>query len=148
MSKGEPAVFTNMCMVTDGKGNVLLQNRNDPGWPGLVMPGGHVDPMEPFVDSVVREVREETGLTVLNPKLCGVKQFMTGSGDRYVVFFFKADQYKGELQSSDEGEVMWFPRSELPNDRCVRGFPEMLKVFEDDELSELYYDRQDGWRFL
>ena len=77
-----------------------------------------------------------------------VKQFMDGSGSRYVVFFFKADQYEGELQSSDEGEVMWFPRSELPNDRCVNGFPEMLKVFEEDELSELYYEKQGGWRFL
>ena len=136
-------VLTNMCMVTDGRGNVLVQDRKDSHWPGLVYPGGHVEPGEPFVDSVIREVREETGLTVVNPKLCGVKQFTTEEGWRYIVFLFKADQYEGELRSSDEGDAFWLPRSELFNHRCVRDFDHMVRIFESEEITELYYGKDD-----
>ena len=70
MPREEKAVFTNMCMVTDNKGNVLVLDRQNPDWPGLTFPGGHVEPGESFTESVVREVREETGLTMENPRLC------------------------------------------------------------------------------
>lgn len=147
MSRSERVVLTNMCMVTDEKGRVLVQNRNDPGWPGIVFPGGHVEPGESFVDSVIREVREETGITVLNPKLCGVKQFQTREGERYVVFLFKADRFEGRLQSSDEGEAMWIDRAKLFDQKCVDNFDHLVSIFEDDEISELYYTR-DGVSFL
>ena len=42
-----------------------------------------------FTDSVIREVREETGLTIEHPILCGVKQFPTEDGERYVVLLYK-----------------------------------------------------------
>ena len=68
MSRVERTVLTNMCMVTDGS-RVLVQQRSDPKWPGIVFPGGHVEPGESFVDSTVREVYEETGLNVSNLRL-------------------------------------------------------------------------------
>ena len=77
MAREEKAVFTNMCMVTDGNGNVLVQDRLNPDWPGITFPGGHVEPCESFTQSVIREVFEETGLTVEDPVLCGTKQFQT-----------------------------------------------------------------------
>lgn len=147
MSRSEKTVLTNMCMVTDDRGRVLVQNRKDPGWPGIVFPGGHVEPGESFVDSVVREVREETGITVLNPKLCGVKQFQTREDERYIVFLFKANRFEGTLQSSDEGEAMWIDREKLFDQRCVDNFDHLVSVFEDDEISELCY-RRDGVSFL
>lgn len=56
---------------------ILVLNRTDPVWPGLTFPGGHVEAHESFNDSVIREVKEETGLDIVHPKLVGVKQFMT-----------------------------------------------------------------------
>lgn len=147
MSRAEMTVLTNMCMVTDDKGNVLVQNRKDPNWPGIVFPGGHVEPGESFVDSVIREVREETGITVLNPTLCGVKQFQNREGQRYIVFLFKANCFEGTLQSSDEGEAMWIPRSKLFEQNCVDNFDHLVTIFEDEEISELYYTR-DSVNFL
>lgn len=143
MAREERAIFTNMCMVTDGRGNVLVQDRNDPGWPGVVFPGGHVEPGEAFTESVIREVWEETGIRVEHPKLCGVKQFQLDDGARYVVLFFKADRFSGELCSSDEGEALWVPRSELLNCSLVEGFEEMLRVFEDGEISEVYWGKDE-----
>ena len=147
MARGELAVFTNMCMVTYGKCNVLVQDRLNPDWPGITFPGGHVEPGESFTQSVIREVYEETGLTVENPVLCGTKQFQTNSGARYVVFFYKADQYHGTLQSSSEGKVFWLPRTELPNQILAPDMMEMVQVMESKNLSEFYYQKIDGnWK--
>ena len=144
MAREEKAIFTNLCMISDGNGNVLVENRKDPSWPGICFPGGHVEPGEAFTDSVVREVLEETGLTILDPRLCGVKQFPTESGARYVVFFFKATQFTGTLQSSSEGEVFWVPRVKLSQYRCVSDFLDMIKVMESGKLNEFQYVVQNG----
>ena len=145
MAKSESAVFTNMCMVTDGHGNVLVQDRKNPNWPGCTFPGGHIEPCESFVESVIREVREETGLIVENPILCGTKQFMDMNGSRYVVLLYHADRFSGELCSSAEGEVFWVKRSELSTLTLADDFESMLRVFEDPAISELqYYRTEDG----
>lgn len=146
MSRAESAIFTNLCMICDGNGNVLVQNRRNPDWPGITFPGGHVEPGEAFTDSVIREVYEETGLTIENPTLCGVKQFQTLQRERYVVFLYRADRFHGELRSSDEGEVFWIPRSRLTDYPLVPDFPELVRVFETDTLNEFYYSRtENGW---
>ena len=147
MSRSEKAIFTNLCMVYDGAGNILVQNRTAPDWPGICFPGGHVEPGESFVESVIREVREETGLTVENPILCGTKQFQTDEGERYVVLFYKANRYSGELQSSDEGEVFWIPRDTLTSYRLSIDFEDMVQIMESDTLSEFYYYTESGdWK--
>ena len=92
------------------QGNVLVQNRLDPNWSGIVYPGGHVEVGESITASVIREIREETGLTIENPTLCGVKQFWLDNGVRYIVFLFRADKFTGELHGS-EGDAFWLPRA-------------------------------------
>ena len=104
MSRAERVILTNMCMVYDGD-RILVQNKVNDDWTGLCFPGGHVEYRESFVKSVIREVKEETGLTIYEPRLCGVKQFYTEKDERYVVFLYKTDRFEGELVSSDEGEV-------------------------------------------
>lgn len=147
MSRSESAIFTNLCMVSDGNGNVLVQDRRNPDWPGVTFPGGHVEPEEAFTDSVIREVFEETGLTIENPKLCGVKQFMTDGGERYVVFLYRANRFTGKLRSSREGEVFWVPREKLFDYPTVPDFAELVRVFEEPDLNEFLYRRgSDDWK--
>lgn len=139
MAREELAEFCVLCMLSDGKGNVLVQDRNDPGWPGICFPGGHVEIGESFTEAAIREVREETGLTMENPRLCGVKQFQNRHDARYVVFFYKADRFHGDLTSSDEGEVFWVSKENLQHYPLVEDFMDMFKVMESSELSEFYY---------
>ncbi len=147
MAKTEKAIFTNMCMVYD-EGKILVIDRQKNDWPGITFPGGHVESCESFVDSVIREVKEETGLDIENPVLCGIKQFPTDDGERYVVLFFKTNRFSGELKSSDEGEVFWIPRDKLENYKLSVDFPDMVQIFERDDLSEFYYYLENNdWHF-
>ena len=148
MARSEKVVLTNMCMVYDEQGDILVQDRLDPDWPGITFPGGHVEHGESFVASVIREVWEETGLTIEKPQLCGVKQFHQADGVRYIVLFFKTSCFSGELTSSEEGEVFWIKRSELGNYQLANDFADMLKVFESEDISEFYYERINGaWQY-
>ena len=147
MAKREVCVLTNMVMVYDDSGRVLVQRRSDKNWPGCTFPGGHVEPGEPFMDSAVREVREETGLTVENLQLCGIKQWTQENGEyRYIVVLYKTNCFSGELTSSSEGEVFWCPREELDKLELAVGFDIMLPVFEDSGVSEVFYTiKNDEW---
>ena len=146
MARTEPVILTNMCMICDGD-NVLVQDRRNPDWPGVTFPGGHVEPCESFVRSIIREVKEETGLDIADVRLCGVKQFTMRDGSyRYIVFLYKTSTFTGELHASDEGEVYWISRKELKNCVLADGFDTMLEVFDRDELSENYHWFDGEWR--
>lgn len=146
MDRTEEVELTNMCMITDERGNVLVENKNHPTWHGWSFPGGHVEHGEFVTPSVVREVFEETGLTIEKPALCGIKEFhRREDGKRYIVFLYKANRFSGELISSEEGNVFWYPLDEfVKSDKLIRGFAEMLPVFTNESISEIFYDKNDG----
>ena len=140
----ETVTLTNMCMIRDGD-RVLVQDRRDPAWPGITFPGGHVEEGEAFTDAVVREVWEETGLTITSPRLVGVKDWFS-AGRRYVVLLYRADRFSGTLHSSEEGEVRWEALGDLPKLNLADDMERMLRVFLEDDLSEFYYRHSgDGW---
>ena len=144
MATTEMVELTNMCMICDGKGNVLVQNKvNHPTWHGWNFPGGHVEKGEYITPSVIREIYEETGLTIENPRLCGIKEFHKSKDrKRYIVFLYIANKFSGEIKSSNEGEIFWYPLSELLNsDELIAGFREMLPVFTNESICEVFYKK-------
>ena len=142
MERTEKVELTVLCLVRD-QGKVLLQDRIKKDWAGYTLPGGHVEPGESIVDAVVRETREETGLTVLDPRLCGIKQFPIDGG-RYLVFLFIADRFTGELRSSEEGTMHWIKKEDLDSLNLVSDFHELLQVMLSEDLSEFQYIVEDG----
>ena len=144
MAKNEKVTLTNMCMIEDAHGNVLVQDKKSSSWGGICFPGGHVEEGEPFTISVIREVKEETGLDIKSPVLCGIKQFYSADGGRYVVLLYKTNKFSGSLSSSDEGEVFWMLKSEVLRSNTAPNFEDMFKVFEEDGISEVYYTRENG----
>ncbi len=83
-------------------------------------------------------MKEETGLTILNPKLCGVKQFPLVNG-RYIVFLFHATDFYGKVISSNEGKMHWVNQENLSKMNLVKDFFELLQVILDDNLNEFQY---------
>ena len=74
----EKVIFMNMCMVYDKEGNVVALDKVGKGYSGTTFPGGHVETGETFKESVIREIYEETGLTIQNPRFTGLYHWMTG----------------------------------------------------------------------
>ena len=149
MDRSEKTVLTNMCMIYDDEGHVLVQDRRDSDWGGITFPGGHVEKGESFTDAVIREVYEETGLTIETPQICGIKQWPEDDGSRYIVLFYKTSHFAGELKSSEEGEVYWTKLSRLKDLPLARGMELMLRVFLEDEVGEYYIYEEDGeWKHV
>jgi 8-oxo-dGTP diphosphatase len=141
MSRAQSVILTNMCLIEDGQGNVVMQIR-DPKryrWSGYALPGGHIEPHEGLVESVIREVKEETGLMINNPQLVGMKHWYTKEDERYLVFLYRASDYVGDIHSTDEGEIKWVSRKELPKLDLAYDMLNLLRVFEEDDLNELFY---------
>ena len=125
MSRTENVELTVLCLIEDGD-RILLQNRIKKDWRGYTLPGGHVEPGESFVDAVIREMKEETGLTILDPRLVGIKQFPLENG---------------------EGQMDWMKYSDLSTVKTVDDFDDLLKVMNTPELTEFQYSVSgDEWR--
>ncbi len=143
MDRTEPTTLTNMCMIVD-KDRVLTIDREDPVWPGLAFPGGHIEKHESFHDSVIREVKEETNLDIVSPRLVGFKQFFDKLDRRYLVFFYRADQFSGSLHASREGKLEWVKISDLPKRQLAYNFDRDLEVFLKNDLDEhVLLDKKD-----
>ncbi len=106
-----------LCYVRDG-GKTLMLHRikkaNDMHagkWNGL---GGKFLPGETPEQCAIREVQEESGLTMINPRLCGVLTFPGFSNDEdWYCFLFVSHQFTGELIDSPEGVLAWIDDTAL-----------------------------------
>ena len=154
MSRATSTVLTNLCLVEDPtNGKVVLQYRSPERykkWSGYAFPGGHIEKGESLAESVIREVYEETGLTITDPKLVAVKDWSLDDGGRYIVFCYKATEFTGQLRSSEEGEVSWVEKDHLEKLDLSYDMLPLLEVMEDPDLSEYYYRKRtdDGWEKL
>lgn len=154
MSRATSTVLTNLCLVEDlENGKVVLQYRSPERykkWSGYAFPGGHIEEGESLVESVIREVYEETGLTIADPKLVAVKDWEPDEGGRYIVFCYKATEFTGQLRSSEEGEVSWVEKDQLEKLDLSYDMLPLLEVMEDPDLSEFYYRKRtdDDWEKL
>jgi 8-oxo-dGTP diphosphatase len=79
-------------------------------WNGL---GGKFEAGESPEECVIREVLEESGLTIQYPKYCGLLMFPNFKGNDWYVFVFTASEFTGELIDSPEGKLEWIPDEKL-----------------------------------
>lgn len=144
MSRAEKVILTNMCMIEDDKGNVVMQYRSPEryAWSGFAFPGGHIEKGESLHQAITREVYEETGLTIEHPQLVGVKHWHTKDNERYLVFLYKTSSFTGQLRSSDEGEVSWVKKESLADLELAYDLLNLMRIFDEEDLSEFFYSER------
>ncbi|MDO5136309.1 MAG: NUDIX domain-containing protein [Eubacteriales bacterium] len=139
----EKTVFMNMCMVCDGD-QVLALDKVGKDYAGTTFPGGHVEAGETFAEAVIREVYEETGLKIRHPVLRGIYHWYR-AGEHQVGLIYRADEFEGELRSSQEGRVYWISREEYEKKELALGMPRVLQLLDEDRLTECFMDvKEDG----
>ncbi len=120
--------LTIMCMVYKDDGSFLVENRVKKDWPGLTFPGGHVEDDEYITDAVVREMKEETGLTVSNLEPRGYIEWNNFGDDvRHLAMLFKTKSFEGQVKSSKEGEIFFIKEADIEKYPLSNDF---LKIYE------------------
>jgi 8-oxo-dGTP diphosphatase len=109
-------ILATLCYIKHN-GCTLMVHRNkkindihEGKWNGL---GGKFEAGETPEECVIREVLEESGLFIQNPKYCGLLIFTNFKGNDWYVFVFTAMEFTGELIDSPEGKLEWIPDEKL-----------------------------------
>ena len=98
-------------------------------WIGV---GGKFEEGESPEECVIREAREETGLTVENPILRGIVTFVSNEFGTQYMHLFTADRFSGTLRECDEGELAWVEKSRVPTLPLWEGDRIFLSLLSDD----------------
>lgn len=104
------AVF---CILKSGDNYLLLKRAKAPHQGKFVPVGGKIDPYESPIDAVIRETKEETGITIAQPNFCGVLTETSPVNYNWVSFIYKAEIPWIPAPECDEGELFWFHSDEL-----------------------------------
>lgn len=127
-----------LCYVQkDGHTLMLYRNKkkndyHEGKWNGL---GGKFEQGESPEQCAIREVREESGLTMLNPHMAGFITFPMFDGkDDWYVFLFRCDEFTGDLINSDEGELAWIPNDKLFSLNLWKGDRTFLEWMFDNKF--------------
>lgn len=104
-------ILATLCYVKHNGRTLMVHRNKKPDdihagkWNGL---GGKFEPGESPEECVIREVFEESGLSIQKPKLCGLLLFTNFKGNDWYVFVFTATKFTGKLtESSPEGRLEW-----------------------------------------
>ncbi len=145
--------LTTLCYIEKDDAYLMLHRTakendiNKEKWIGV---GGHFEENESPVDCLLREVREETGLTLLSWHFHGVVTFISDEWQTEYMFLYTANEFEGELTACDEGNLEWVPKSEIGSLNLWEGDRIFLKYlmegtdfeslklrYEGDELAEV-----------
>ena len=128
-------ILATLCYIKKDGHTLMVYRNKKPNdmhqgkWNGL---GGKFEQGESPEECVKREVLEESGLTIRNPKLHGLLMFPGFKGADWYVFVFTAHEFRGELIDSPEGKLEWIPDEKLTS----------LNLWESDQIFFPWLDEE------
>lgn len=122
-------ILTNMCMLYKEDHSFVVIDRLKKDWPGINFPGGHVEANESVEESVIREMKEETGLNVHSLEFVTYYEWnMIEEGVRHLCLLFRSKDFDGTLESSSEGKVFFVKKDELSHHLLSIDFDKILEL--------------------
>ncbi len=152
--------LTTLCYIEKNEKYLMLHRvlkKNDINKDKWIGVGGHFENGESPEDCLLREVKEETGLTLTSYQFRGIITFTFSSkgktADTEYMCLYTADGYEGELISCSEGNLEWVNKKDIyslklwEGDKIFfrllqegKGFFSLKLVYQDDELREAVLD--------
>lgn len=142
------AVLATLCYLRSGGKTLMLHRNKKPGdvhkgkWNGL---GGKLEKGESPDECVRREFKEESGLTLLDPRLRGVLTFpLFAKGEDWVVFVYTATAAEGALIDSAEGTLEWIATSKVTELNLWEGDRVFLPWLDGERFFSAKFVYRDG----
>lgn len=132
-------MLTTLCYIEKDDKYLMLHrikkenDLNKDKWVGV---GGKFEPGETPEECLLREVKEETGLTLTSYKFRAIITFISDEWGVEYMHLFTADEYEGELSENmmrdcNEGELVWVPKTEIENLRLWEGDKVFFRLLEE-----------------
>lgn len=129
---------TTLCYIEKEDAYLMLHrikkvnDENHDKWIGV---GGKFESGESPEECLLREVKEETGLTLTDYRYRGIVTFVSNEWGTEYMHLFTASGFEGEMKICDEGELVWVPKSEIEN----------LNIWEGDKIFFRLLDKCDNF---
>lgn len=127
--------LTTLCYIEKNDSYLMLhrvkkkKDINKDKWIGV---GGHFEINETPEECLIREVKEETGLTLLSYELRGIVTFILDNNETEYMFLYTSKEIKGEICKCDEGELKWIKKSQIYSLNIWSGDEIFFMLLEDN----------------
>ena len=105
-----------------------VNDENQDKWIGV---GGKLEDRESPEDCLLREVKEETGLTLERWRYRGLVTFVSDKWETEYMHLYTADRFSGEMKECDEGNLEWVPRDRVESLPLWQGDKIFLRMIAD-----------------
>jgi len=128
--------ITTLCYIRKDNKYLMLHRTkkendlNEGKWLGV---GGHFEKFESPHDCAIREVKEETGLDVIECKLKGMVTFILNNDFEEIMFLFDITKFSGQLIECNEGELAWIDKDKVLDLNMWQGDRIFLKLLEEEK---------------
>lgn len=127
--------LTTLCYIEKDDSYLMLhriKKKNDENHDKWIGVGGKFEAGESPEECLLREVKEETGLTLTSYRFRGIVTFVSDEWGTEYMHLYTADAYTGEMQLCSEGELVWIPKKEIENLNLWEGDKEFLRLLEQE----------------
>lgn len=127
--------LTTLCYIEKDDCYLMLhrvKKENDLNHEKWIGVGGKFEPGETPEECLLREVREETGLTLTKYRFRGIVTFLSDEWEGEYMHLFTADEYSGELTECNEGDLVWVPKAQIQNLHIWEGDKIFFRLLEEN----------------